>query len=584
MFYYLLSRRTQPVLLFLASLAFSISGSSAQAKGNEPSELYAIASDGTPLHWTVYTPEGTGPWSAVLVIHPGCFVGGSPTTGPDMVNCSRELAAAGFIVFSIEYRLAPDGKLVGQVSDGRFPDQSDDTRLAVLAARADPRCNGKVGAVGGSSGGYQAAFTAGTGTPGQDRIDVGVSLSGAYDLSDFSPNPNLADFVKNVTNYVGVAETDVAALQNASPVYLIDSGTVPLFLVHSSDDPMPYSQLADMTRALDALGVTNYWAQTIPGYNHAFANWETVKDSAISFLAAGFAGVPPPPPPFPTPTPSPSPGATPGASATPTPAPVVEPSPTKLLLNVSTRVRVESGSSVMIGGFIVTGDAPKKVALRAIGPSLASAGLSDVLADPVLELHDATGALIAQNDNCSSLPAGWIPANLKPSSGLESFISTTLQPGSYTAVLRSADSRSGVALFELYDLDPASSRIANISTRGEVGTDNDIMIGGFIVGGTDPTKVILRAIGPSLVASGIQNALPDPVLSLFDGNGSLVFTNDNWRSAQENQIIATGVSPNDDHESAIVATLSPGNYTATVSDSNHASGVALVEVYDLETQ
>jgi hypothetical protein len=151
-------------------------------------------------------------------------------------------------------------------------------------------------------------------------------------------------------------------------------------------------------------------------------------------------------------------------------------------------------------------------------------------------------------------------------------------------VLRSADSRSGVALFELYDLDPATSRIANISTRGEVGTNSDIMIGGFIVGGTDPTKVILRAIGPSLAASGIQNALPNPVLSLFDGNGSLIFTNDNWRSAQENQIIATGVPPSDDHESAMVATLSPGNYTATVSDANHASGVALVEVYDLETQ
>jgi hypothetical protein len=499
-----------------------------------------------------------------------------------MVNCNRELAAAGFIVFSIEYRLAPNGAIAGQVSDGRFPDQSDDTRMAVLAARADSRCNGKVGAVGGSSGGYEAAFVAGTGTPGQDRIDVGVSLSGAYDLSDFSPNPNIWAFIDNVTNYVGVAQTDVAALQSASPVYLIDSGVAPLFLVHSTDDPMPYSQLGDMTRTLDALGVTNYWTETIPGYNHAFANWETVRDSAITFLAAGFAGVPPPPPPFPTPTPPPNPGATPEPSATPPPA--VEPSPTQLLLNVSTRVRVESGSSVMIGGFIVTGDAPKRVALRAIGPSLASAGLSDVLADPVLELHDAAGALISQNDNCSSLPAGSIPANLKPSSGLESFIVTTLQPGSYTAVLRSADSRSGVALFELYDLDPATSRIANISTRGEVGTNSDIMIGGFIVGGTDPTKVILRAIGPSLAASGIQNALPNPVLSLFDGNGSLIFTNDNWRSAQENQIIATGVPPSDDHESAMVATLSPGNYTATVSDANHASGVALVEVYDLETQ
>jgi hypothetical protein len=482
-----------------------------------------------------------------------------------MVNCSRDLAAAGFITFSIEYRLAPDGALEGQVSDGRFPDQSDDTRLAVLAARADSRCDGNVGMVGGSAGGYQAAFMAGTGTVGHDRIDVGVSLSGAYDLSDFSSDPNILDFIDNVTNYVGVAQSDVAALRLASPVYLMDSATAPLFLVHSSEDSMPYSQLGDMTRTLDTLGVNNYWSLTLPGYNHSFANWPWVRDSAISFLAAGFAGVPPPPPP--------QPGAT--------PPPVTQPS--QMLLNVSTRVRVESGPSVMIGGFIVTGTLPKQVALRAIGPSLSKAGVSDVLADPVLELHDKSGALIAQNDNCSSLPAGSVPDNLRPSSGLESFISTTLPPGSYTAVLRSADGRPGVALFELYDLDPANSRISNISTRGDVGTEGNIMIGGFIVGGDDPTRVVLRAIGPSLVASGIQNALPDPVLSLFDGNGSLIFTNDNWRSTQEKQISATGVPPNDDHESAIVATLMPGNYTATVSDANQASGVALVEVYDLET-
>lgn len=583
MSYYSVSRLLRTFLPVLPALFLSTTlPSSAHAKGQEPSELYATASDGTPLHWTVYTPDGTGPWPAVLVIHGGCFKGGAPTLGPDMVNCSRDLAAAGFITFSIEYRLAPDGALAGQVSDGRFPDQSDDTRLAVFAARSDTRCNGKVGIVGGSAGGYEAAFMAGSGLAGQGRIDVGVSLSGAYDLSDFNWDPNILSFIENVTNYVGVDQTDVAALQAASPVYLIDSATTPLYLVHSSQDPMPYNQLGDMTRTLDSLGVTNYWSQTVPGYNHAFANWITVKDSAIAFLTAGFAGVPPPPPPFPTPTPNP--GGTPPPTGTPTPPPITEPSPTRLLLNVSTRVRVESGASVMIGGFIVTGDLPKKVALRAIGPSLAQAGLSDVLADPVLELHDAGGALIAQNDNCSSLPPGSIPANLTPASGLESFISTTLAPGSYTAVLRSANSSSGVALFELYDLDPASSRISNISTRGEVGTANDIMIGGFIVGGDDPTRVILRAIGPSLSENGVPNALSDPVLSLFDGNGSLIFSNDNWRTAQEKQITDTGVPPNNDQESAIVATLSPGNYTATVSDANHTSGVALVEVYNLETQ
>ena len=131
-----------------------------------------------------------------------------------------------------------------------------------------------------------------------------------------------------------------------------------------------------------------------------------------------------------------------------------------MLLNVSTRVRVESGASDMIGGFILTGDVPKKVALRAIGPSLANAGVSDVLADPVLELYDSTGTLVAQNDDCSSLPPNSFPADLKPWNGHESFISITLPPGSYTAVLRGANGTSGIGLFELYDLDPASSRIS----------------------------------------------------------------------------------------------------------------------------
>lgn len=156
-----------------------------------------------------------------------------------MITCGRDLAAAGFLALSVEYRLAPQGSLPGQVSDGRFLDQSDDVKLAVLAARIDPRSNGQVGLVGGSAGGYQAAFTAATGTVGQDRIDVGVSLSGLYDCSDFSDDPGIGAFTANVTNYVGVASTETAALRAASPAYLADSKTAPLFLINSSSDPMP---------------------------------------------------------------------------------------------------------------------------------------------------------------------------------------------------------------------------------------------------------------------------------------------------------------------------------------------------------
>jgi len=554
----------------------------------EPSELYATASDGTPLHWIVYTPTGTGPWPAVLIIHGGHFKAGTPDSSPESITCGRDLAAAGFIAFSVEYRLAPDGALLGQVSSGQFPDQTNDVKLAVLAARRDARCNGQVGSVGGSAGGYHTAFLAATGTPGGDRIDVGVSLSGAYDLSDFSSDPNISVFIEDATNYVNVASTDVAALRSASPAYLLDSNTAPLFLMHTEEDPMPYSQLGDMTSHLDAVGVTNYQTLTLPGFAHSFTNWPAVKDYAIFFLTSWFAGIPPSgPTPTPIPTPTPQPSPTPEASATPepsiTPAPPPAVAPTKVLLNVSTRVGVESGSSVMIGGFIITGNVSKKVALRAIGPSLVDAGVTNALADPVIELYDSTGRLIAQNDNSSSLPPDTIPVDLAPKNGKESFVGATLAPGSYTAILRGANGAAGVGLFELFDLDPANARISNISTRGEVGMGSEVMIGGFIIGGEDPTKIIIRAIGPSLSSQNIPNALPDPLLELYDNNGSLIFTNDNWRSTQEEEILATGVAPSQDSESAIVATLTPGGYTAMVRDAGTASGVALVEVYNLET-
>ena len=200
----------------LLSLLFAAAALRSAQSASEPnntvlSEVYATASDGTSLHWDVYTPAGTGPWPAVLVIHGGRFKSGSQKS-PNLESCAQDLAVAGFVAFAIEYRLAPDSKLPGQVSLGRFPDQTNDVTLAVRAARVDARCNGKVGVVGGSAGGYFAAFTAATGTIGQDRIDVGVSLSGPFDLADFTPDPNIAAFIDDVTNYVGVPSSDTESL------------------------------------------------------------------------------------------------------------------------------------------------------------------------------------------------------------------------------------------------------------------------------------------------------------------------------------------------------------------------------------
>lgn len=523
-------------------------------------EVYGTAADGTVLHWVAYTPSGLGPWPAVLLIHAGNFFGGTPSSSVEMVACAEDLASAGYIAFSIEYRLAPPGSLQGQKSNGRFPQQTDDVKMAVRAARSDPRCNGQVGSVGGSAGGAHAAFVAATGTIGDDRIDVGVSLSGAYDISDFSPNPNLDSYTYDVANYVGVPSTDTAAFRAASPAWLADKTIAPLLLVNTLEDPMPYSQLADMIMHLDALGVTNYQTLTLPGNAHSFSNWAPAKDQALAFLAGGFAGVPPPPP-----LPSPPPG---GA--------------TEKLVNVSTRTDVGTGDNVMVGGFIVTGTTDKRVVLRALGPSLSQFGVGGVLSDPVLDLYDSAGVLVESNDNRLAL-AG-IPNPLLPTNASESLLTAILPPGSYTAVLHGVGNLAGNALCEVYDVEPASSSVANISTRGNVASASDFIIGGFIVGGTDPTQVIVRALGPSLAAFGVQSPLNDPYLELHDANGALLFANDNWRSTQEQQIINTTIPPTNDKESAIVATLPPANYTAIVRDANFSTGVALVEVYNLEPQ
>ena len=146
------------VVLFLAFGACTYVNAETSSDSTPQTEVYGTASDGTVLHWIVYQPSTPGPWPTVLVIHGGGFNAGSPDSSSESVTCAQDLAAAGYIAFSIEYRLAPPGALPGQTSDGRFPDQSDDVKLAIRTARPDPRCNGQVGAVGGSAGGYQVAF------------------------------------------------------------------------------------------------------------------------------------------------------------------------------------------------------------------------------------------------------------------------------------------------------------------------------------------------------------------------------------------------------------------------------------------
>lgn len=251
------------------------------------------------------------------------------------------------------------------------------------------------------------------------------------------------------------------------------------------------------------------------------------------------------------------------------------------LANISTRADVQTGDRVLVGGFILGGEVPTTILVRGLGPSLGAAGVDGAVSDPMVELYDSTGTMILANDNWSTNTEP-LPNGTTPSSPLESAFVATLPPGNYTAVLHGVGASSGVALIELYSLDSTTSQIKNISTRSEVGTGDKVMIGGVIIDGMEPTRVIVRALGPSLAAAGVSGALPNPVLELHNSNGSLLFQNDDWRDAQEAQIIATGVPPTDEREAAIVATLAPGNYTAIVRGKANSTGVALIEVYNLE--
>jgi hypothetical protein len=249
--------------------------------------------------------------------------------------------------------------------------------------------------------------------------------------------------------------------------------------------------------------------------------------------------------------------------------------------NISTRLRIQTGDNAMIGGFIITGTEPKTVIVRGIGPSLTVPG---ALADPVIEVHGSSGQLLATNDNWndSLTRQQIIDSGLAPANDLESALWGIINPGAYTVVVRGRNDATGIGLFEVYDLDQTvDSKLANISTRGFVETGDNVMIGGTIILGTDQARVLLRAIGPSLANFGVPNALGDPILELYDGNGALIAVNDDWRNDQEAEIIATGIPPSNDRESAIVRDLAPGNYTAIVRGSNNTTGVALIEAYEL---
>jgi hypothetical protein len=260
------------------------------------------------------------------------------------------------------------------------------------------------------------------------------------------------------------------------------------------------------------------------------------------------------------------------------------------VVNIATRLAIGTGENVLIGGFIVTGNAPKKLIIRAMGSSLGGPNpVSGRLQDPTLELLEGNESLGTNDDWRSDQEQAIIATTIPPPDDREAAILAILNPGTYTAIVGGKEASTGIGLVEVYDLGTASleassnAKLSNLSTRGLVRTGDDVMIGGFIVSGGSTTTVLIRAIGPSLAFSGVAGVLEDPTLDFVDGNGSIILSNDDWRTGgQEQQILDTTVPPSDERESALVATIGPGGYTAIVRGNGGRIGVALVEVYVLK--
>ena len=259
-------------------------------------------------------------------------------------------------------------------------------------------------------------------------------------------------------------------------------------------------------------------------------------------------------------------------------------------MNISTRLRVDVGDKVMIGGFIITGNANKPVVLRGMGPSLTSSNIpaNQVLLDPVRELRGPNGTLIMKNnywkDDQRSLIEGTV---FQPTDDRESVIVATLPPGNYTAILTGKNQTTGIGLIEVYDNNEAvDSTLANISTRGFVQIQDNVMIGGFMLGGnSNPTRIAIRGLGPSLAPFfGANNVLAGPTLELHNANGTIMISNDNWGDdpVSAAQLTANGLAPQNVKEAGIFTTLSPGAFTAILAGQAPGTGIGLIEIYNLK--
>jgi hypothetical protein len=265
---------------------------------------------------------------------------------------------------------------------------------------------------------------------------------------------------------------------------------------------------------------------------------------------------------------------------------IVPPNPPRLG-NISTRMQVLTGNDVMIGGFVIGAGGNKTVAIVATGPSLAAFGIQNALANPKLTLvRSSDQAVLAMNDDWQTAAnaAALQTAGFAPNDALESAILVNLPPGAYTAIVEGSGGGTGVGVAAVYEVDARTVPLVNISTRGQVLTGNDVMIGGFVIQGDGPQTVAIVATGPSLVPFGITNALANPTLTLVRSSDQAVLaTNDDWQAAgNAAQLQAAGFAPTNDLEAAILTTLPPGAYTAIVEGEGGGTGVAVIGVYKVD--
>jgi hypothetical protein len=442
------------------------------------------------------------------------------------------------------------------------------------AGASYPAANGITSARGFALGSfiYGAGGTTGTGVPFQF---INTALTCRYDpATDTWSNNAIADLPAPRTTAAAAAYNGGAVVAGGSSngVFL-DSV---LFWDPTSDT---WSSLPNMLEAHYSMN-----GAVLGGSFYVVGGGSTVSSFTNDFERLTC-------PPAPTPTPTPNPTLTP--TPTPTPTPTASPTPTPSTtpaaqtVNLSTRMRVQTGDNAGIGGFIISGTAPKHVLVRAIGPSLTQFGVPNALPDPVLELHGPGTFTTITNNNWRDDPTQEsliLATGLAPSNNLESAIDANLDPGAYTAVVRGNNNTVGVALIEVFDLSQTvPAKLANISTRAFVSTGDDIVIAGFILGnhnGND--RIVVRGIGPSLTAFGVPDALADPTLELRDSNGALIIGNNDWQddSSQAAELTAAGLAPTNPLESGIAATLPPGAYTALLAGLNNGPGNGVVEVYD----